>query len=40
MVVGEFLTDLDLRNGVHVVRVFEFLDGAVSVGGVVVFHWW
>ena len=29
--------DLDLGNGVHVVRELEFLGGAVSVGGVVVF---
>lgn len=37
MVVGEFLMDLGLKNGVHVVREFGFLGGAISVGGVVVF---
>ena len=38
VVVGEFLTDLGLRNGVHVIRKLGFLGGAVSVGGVVVFR--
>ena len=38
VVVGEFLTDLGLENGVHVVRELGFLGNVVSVGGVVIFR--
>ena len=38
VMVGQFLMNLGLGNGVHVMRELGFLGGAVSVGGVVVFR--